>query len=175
MSVSPKTSAHQLYQHIHSFIHSIRSGREFILSLHIPSFKPNSVFLHFIKMLAKVFTTFAATIVVVNAACFGSGEQWEDNAVAIDNAHKACFGSIGDDGAEVKGAFQDIFFEPAAAAPLPASTCVNNDGQMHNFQIFNLQDVGRTMTPEECFQGLQREIVGCPHGGDSSTDQARFV
>ncbi|KAL2021558.1 hypothetical protein VTK56DRAFT_7057 [Thermocarpiscus australiensis] len=100
--------------------------------------------------------------VPVSAKCYGSGEEWGARDVVLNAARDTCK-------SQLSGSFG-----PSGGTADRKAACINGNGKKLEFQIFHLQEGERNLSPNDCFNGLQEEIVGCDRGGDSSKTDFRF-
>ncbi|KAF2658847.1 hypothetical protein K491DRAFT_713100 [Lophiostoma macrostomum CBS 122681] len=93
------------------------------------------------------------------AGCYSGGEDWGNKQVALNAADTAC-----------RNNFQGDF-----GGNSNRHVCINGNGKKLEFTIYRLGGTNRALFWDECYDGLQKEINGCDHGGDSSYTNWRYV
>lgn len=111
---------------------------------------------------AGIISALAAFVSVVNAGCYSGGELWGDKATALSNARSACDGAL-------QGTYG-----PSGTPSGYRGICLNGNGKKLEFQIWHIQGGDRQLGADECYDGLQKEINGCDHGGDTSYTNWRY-
>ncbi|KAK4182028.1 hypothetical protein QBC35DRAFT_217032 [Podospora australis] len=109
--------------------------------------------------LSAIATFFAAS---ANATCFGSGEDWGDRSVALTTARNLC-------NSDLTGTYG-----PGGTTSGYRGACRNGNGKKLEFQLWHIQGGDRYISPDECYDGFQKEINGCSRGGDTSYTNWRY-
>jgi uncharacterized protein (DUF2461 family) len=108
------------------------------------------------------FTVLAGLVALGEAGCYSGGDAWGDVATALSSARRACI-------LDLSGLYR--------AQNTPEGTrsvCVNANDKKLEFQIFHTQEGDRQLSSDECYDGIQKEIVGCENGGDTTYDNWRY-
>lgn len=91
-----------------------------------------------------------ALMPLVSAGCFNDrGEDWGNKAPAFAAARKLC-------NTKLSGGYREVETK---------HRCVNGNGKKFDFSIRNISGNFRKLSSRECYDGLQKEIHGCSHGG----------
>lgn len=112
-------------------------------------------------MYASFFLTVTAATSVL-AGCFSGGENWaSQKAMALAKAQDVCNTKYSTDawsGGQQLGACYDL-----------------DSGKKVDFVLEKISDGLRNISPEECYDGFQKEINGCENGGSTSYTNWKYT
>ncbi|KAM0433475.1 hypothetical protein ACHAPT_004355 [Fusarium lateritium] len=110
--------------------------------------------------LVTIFALLGASVDTVSAACYSTGEKWQDAGRARWHVERACKGYN-----DNRGRFQG-YFAPGEYR----SVCVQHSGtQKFEFQVGNNnKNAGFYLGDGDCVLRLQNLINGCSRGGRGS-------
>jgi hypothetical protein len=107
-------------------------------------------FLLVLAVLAAIFTT-------VHAQWRGCEEAWGDRRIALNDAYQVC-----------KDDSLNGTYGPSSATSGSKAICLDYNDMRFEFQIWHIQSGNRELQPNECYNGLYAEIIGCGHGADTT-------
>ncbi|KAL2024930.1 hypothetical protein VTK56DRAFT_3629 [Thermocarpiscus australiensis] len=111
-------------------------------------------------------TIFLATLLAaaagVHAKCNRSGETWGNVLTALVLAQVKC------------DEFFSGTFGPTDTPGGYRNTCANANGKKLEFHLWHVRGGDRQISAEECYDGFQKEIVGCSRGGDTTYTNWRY-
>lgn len=87
------------------------------------------------------------------AGCFSGGYEWHNRNQAAAIARSACELSLSGK------------YGPESAYDGQRSSCANTPTGKMDMIITHIKEDDRDLSPGECYDGLQKEIFGCSHGG----------
>ena len=110
--------------------------------------------------ISTIFTLVVAILASdVSAGCYSSGQEWGDHnsaKIALNNACNSLNGGFAP--GDVKKQCRDM----------------PNGQHSYEFEVENRGSTGQSITFDDCYNGISREIDGCSRGGDVDIGPIRY-